>query len=57
MIRNVNCNCNNNIKNVHCSDISKICEDIGKILGGNSIYQPWNIIGHCIPGLFILLIT
>jgi hypothetical protein len=27
----------------------------GKIFGGNLIYQPWNIIGHLIPGLFLLL--
>lgn len=24
------------------------------MLGGNSIYQPWNIIGHGIPTLFLL---
>jgi len=24
------------------------------MLGGNSIYQPWNIIGHAIPTLFLL---
>lgn len=41
----------------YCSDDGNICEDIGTILGGNSIYQPWNIIGHCIPGLFLILMT
>jgi hypothetical protein len=41
----------------YCSDNGQICEDIGKILGGNSIYQPWNVIGHCIPGLFLLVMT
>lgn len=41
----------------YCSDYGKVCKDIGNILGRNSIYQPWNIIGHCIPGLFLLLIT
>ena len=41
----------------YCSDDGKICEDIGTILGGNSIYQPWNIIGHCITGLFLILLT
>jgi hypothetical protein len=29
---------------------------IGKILRDNQFYQPWNIIGHCLPGLFILLL-
>ena len=33
------------------------CADIGGILGNNRIYQPWNIIGHCLPGLFLLLMT
>jgi hypothetical protein len=41
----------------YCSDDGKICEDIGKILGGNTIYQPWNFIGHRIPGLFLLVMT
>jgi hypothetical protein len=41
----------------YCSDNGQICEDIGKILGGNSIYQLWNVIGHCIPGLFLLVMT
>jgi hypothetical protein len=31
-------------------------EAIGGILGDNNFYQPWNIIGHCLPGLFILLL-
>jgi hypothetical protein len=31
------------------------CADIGEILGNNRIYQPWNIIGHCLPGIFLLL--
>jgi hypothetical protein len=29
---------------------------IGRILGDNQVYQPWNIIGHCLPGLIILLL-
>ena len=33
---------------------TNICKDIGQILGDNSIYQPWNIIGHCLPGLFLI---
>jgi hypothetical protein len=31
------------------------CIEVGLVLGGNVKYQPWNIIGHCIPGLFLLL--
>ena len=27
----------------------------GELFGGNAIYQPWNIIGHFIPALFMLL--
>jgi len=27
---------------------------IGEMLGGNMIYQPWNIIGHLIPTLFLM---
>jgi hypothetical protein len=27
---------------------------IGDMLGGNRIYQPWNILGHLIPGLFLM---
>lgn len=38
--------------NEKCSPIS-----IGTIMGGDLIYQPWNVIGHCIPGLFLLLWT
>jgi hypothetical protein len=33
------------------------CISVGQTLGGNQFYQPWNIIGHCIPGLFLLLLT
>jgi len=42
----------------YCYQVSinnKECVDIGKILGSNKIYQPWNIIGHCLPGIFLLL--
>lgn len=35
-----------------CSPVS-----IGSMFGGDQIYQPWNIIGHCIPGLFLLWLT
>ena len=35
--------------NENCKPIS-----IGQMFGGDSIYQPWNVIGHCIPGLFLL---
>jgi hypothetical protein len=36
--------------------IYKDCIAVGQTLGGNVYYQPWNIIGHCIPGLFLLLL-
>lgn len=29
---------------------------IGALFGGDHIYQPWNIIGHFIPGLFMLML-
>lgn len=32
------------------------CIDVGKMFGNNNFYQPWNVIGHCIPGLFMLLL-
>jgi len=32
-----------------CSPIS-----IGTIFGGDLIYQPWNVVGHLIPGLFLV---
>jgi hypothetical protein len=35
----------------------KNCISVGQTLGGNLYYQPWNIIGHCIPGLFLLLLS
>jgi hypothetical protein len=31
------------------------CADVGEILGNNRIYQPWNIVGHSLPGIFLLL--
>lgn len=30
---------------------------IGALFGGNLYYQPWNIIGHFIPGLFMLIMN
>jgi hypothetical protein len=27
---------------------------VGKMFGGDQIYQPWNVIGHLIPGLFLV---
>jgi hypothetical protein len=30
------------------------CKSVGDIFGGDLKYQPWNIIGHIIPGLFML---
>jgi hypothetical protein len=35
---------------------NQIYIDVGKMFGNNDIYQPWNIIGHFIPGLFMLLL-
>jgi hypothetical protein len=32
-----------------CSPVS-----IGSMFGGDLVYQPWNVIGHCIPGLFLV---
>jgi len=30
------------------------CVSVGQIFGGDLKYQPWNIFGHMIPGLFLL---
>ena len=30
---------------------------LGTCLEETCIYQPWNVIGHCIPGLFLVLWT
>jgi hypothetical protein len=27
---------------------------VGKIFGGDQFYQPWNVVGHLIPGLFLV---
>jgi hypothetical protein len=32
------------------------CTSMGTIFGGNQFYQPWNIIGHFLPGLFMALL-
>jgi hypothetical protein len=42
----------------YCKDpVNRLdCTPIGQILGNNEVYQPWNILGHCIPGLFMLLL-
>ena len=45
---------------VYCNDlliniIEDRCMYVGKLFNNNSLYQPWNIIGHFIPGLFLLL--
>jgi hypothetical protein len=42
-------NLGNNGCDDKCSPVS-----IGSMLGGDLIYQPWNVIGHCIPGLFLV---
>ena len=31
------------------------CRSIGQIFGGNQSYQIWNVAGHLIPGLFMLV--
>src|SRR5215472_6558755 len=31
------------------------CVSVGQMFGGDLKYQPWNIVGHMIPGLFLLL--
>lgn len=36
-------------------DFLDAANGIGDAMGGNMIYQTWNIIGHCIPGLFMLI--
>jgi hypothetical protein len=38
------------------NQFSHTCTSIGTIFGGNQLYQPWNIIGHCLPGLFMALL-
>jgi len=43
--------CNDLLLNI----IDERCLYVGKLFGDNSIYQPWNIIGHFLPGLFLLL--
>jgi hypothetical protein len=41
-------------------ELQKSCDEkcnvlsIGAIFGGDQIYQPWNVIGHLIPGLFLV---
>jgi len=48
----------------YCSNqVEKSCDEkclpvsIGMIFGGDHIYQAWNIIGPCIPGLFLVWLT
>lgn len=38
------------------SNIPINCLSIGEVFGGNHIYQPWNIIGHFIPALFMFFL-
>jgi len=41
-----------------CYNDNNICKSLGQIFGGEKsdlYYQPWNVIGHIIPGLFLLL--
>ena len=39
---------------------SKSCDEkcvilpVGNLFGGDLFYQPWNVIGHLIPGLFLV---
>jgi hypothetical protein len=39
----------------YCYNDNSICKSLGDIFGGDLKYQPWNIFGHIIPGLFMLL--
>jgi hypothetical protein len=39
----------------YCYNDNNTCKSLGQIFGGNLVYQPWNVIGHIIPGLFLLL--
>jgi hypothetical protein len=41
-------------KNVYNNN--NVCKSLGDIFGGNFYYQPWNVLGHMIPGLFLLLL-
>ncbi|HET6588605.1 MAG TPA: hypothetical protein VFG45_00405 [Candidatus Nitrosocosmicus sp.] len=38
------------------SNIPINCLSIGEVFGGNHLYQPWNIIGHFIPALFMFFL-
>ena len=40
---------------IYCYNDNSICKSLGQIFGGDLKYQPWNIAGHIIPGLFMLL--
>jgi hypothetical protein len=40
---------------IYCYNNNSICKSLGEIFGGNFYYQPWNVLGHMIPGLFLLL--
>jgi hypothetical protein len=40
---------------IYCYNNNTICKSVGEIFGGDLKYQPWNIFGHIIPGLFLLL--
>jgi len=42
----------NNSCNIKCDVIP-----VGDLFGGNAYYQPWNVIGHLIPGLFLVWLT
>lgn len=41
------------------NQVQKSCDErcqpvsIGSLFGGDQVYQPWNVIGHLIPGLFL----
>jgi hypothetical protein len=42
------------------NQVQKSCDEkcqpisIGSLFGGDHVYQPWNVIGHLIPGLFLV---
>ena len=38
-------------------DVRCVVLPVGQLFGGDQLYQPWNVIGHLIPGLFLLWLT
>lgn len=38
-------------------DVRCVILPVGQMFGGDQLYQPWNVIGHLIPGLFLVWLT